>query len=522
MPAPDSEEVHSIPRGRPSTIAPVFTVPMDVPTPAPTTPAAPAPAAAPSVAPPPPPQLPSAKLNPYNGFHHGISLLHGWLPLTIEIVAAVLLLVALARPVRRWWLIRVPICLALGVIAALAARTVMNNEGLASDPAPVTLWICVGVTAGALALTVAGWPGARWWQRTAAVVAVPFAIASTAVVLNQWVGYYPSVQSAWSALTAGPLPHQTEIDALAGMRGSHPADGVIVPIDTGDAASGFKHRTEYVYLPPAWFAGPTPPALPTVMMIGGEFNTPADWVRSGQIMPAVDKFTAAGNGTAPILVFVDSSGSFNNDTECVNGPRGAAADHLTSDVVPYVESKFGAAADPAEWAVIGWSMGGTCATDLTVMHPELFHTFVDIAGDIGPTAGTKEQTVARLYGGDTAAYDRFDPLTAMAAHGPYSGVAGLFDDLTPPHRPGNGKGGNHFHLPAVDENRIGVGGQDGVMDTGEVGAAEKLCAQGRAAGIDCTIHTTQGGHTWQFAAAAFTSSLPWASARLGLPVPPSD
>ena len=104
-------------------------------------------------------------------------------------------------------------------------------------------------------------------------------------------------------------------------------------------------------------------------------------------------------------------------------------------------------------------------------------------------------------------------------HGPYTGVAGLFDDLAPPHRPGNAKGGNHFHMPAVDENRIGVGGRDGVMDSGEVGAAEKLCARGREVGIDCTIHTAQGGHTWQFAAAAFTSSLPWVPARLGLPVP---
>ncbi|MBF4998681.1 hypothetical protein IRT45_16165 [Nocardia sp. BSTN01] len=494
---------------------------MDVPTPAPTAPAAPAPAAATAVAPPPPPQLPSAKLNPYNGFHHGVSLLHGWLPLTIEIVAAVLLVIAIARWGRRWWLIRVPICVALGVVAAFAARTVMNNEGLASDPAPMRLWICVGAAVAAIALVVVGWPGARWWHRTAAIVAVPFAIASSAVVLNQWVGYYPSVQSAWSALTAGPLPHQTDQDELAAMRDTHPAHGVVVPIDTGDAASGFKHRTEYVYLPPAWFAGPTPPALPAVMMIGGEFNTPADWLRSGQIMPAIDAFTAANNGSAPVLVFVDSSGSFNNDTECVDGPRGAAADHLTKDVVPYVNSHFRVSADPAKWAVIGWSMGGTCATDLTVMHPELFHTFVDIAGDLGPTSGTREQTIARLYGGDGAAYDRFDPLTVMAKHGPYTDVAGLFDDLTPPHRQdhtGKNPGGGHVHMPQVDESRIGVGGQDGVMDSGEVGAAEKLCGQGRAVGIECTIHTTAGGHTWQFAAAAFTSSLPWVSARLGLPV----
>ena len=50
---------------------------------------------------------------------------------------------------------------------------------------------------------------------------------------------------------------------------------------------------------------------------------------------------------APIVVFIDSGGSFNNDTECVNGPRGQSADHLTLDVRPYLIDRFGAAADPA-------------------------------------------------------------------------------------------------------------------------------------------------------------------------------
>ena len=67
-------------------------------------------------------------------------------------------------------------------------------------------------------------------------------------------------------------------------------------------------------------------------------------------------------------------------------------------------STFGV--NSANWGVLGWSMGGTCAVDLTVMHPELFSTFVDIAGDMGPNAGTKEQTIARIYGGDAASMGR--------------------------------------------------------------------------------------------------------------------
>jgi hypothetical protein len=37
--------------------------------------------------------------------------------------------------------------------------------------------------------------------------------------------------------------------------------------------------------------------------------------------------------------------------------------HLTKEVRPYVISRFGASSAPAQWAVVGWSMGGTCAID---------------------------------------------------------------------------------------------------------------------------------------------------------------
>ncbi len=132
-----------------------------------------------------------------------------------------------------------------------------------------------------------------------------------------------------------------------------------------------------------------------------------------------------------MLVFVDTSGSFTKDTECVNGVRGNAADHLTKDVVPYVISHFGVSSDPANWGVAGWSMGGTCAVTLTAKYPELFSTFVGIDGDVSPNAGSKDQTVFRLFGGDEQAWESFDPTTVMNAHGPYTGVAGWFSVSDP-------------------------------------------------------------------------------------------
>ena len=218
----------------------------------------------------------------------------------------------------------------------------------------------------------------------------------SALALNLWVGYFPTVQNAWNQLTAGPLPDQTDTVTVAAMQKRHaiPSKGTVVPVSIPNTASGFKHRGELVYLPPAWYASDPPPPLPTVMMVGGEFNTPADWMRAGNAVKTIDDFAAAHGGNAPVFVFVDSGGAFNNDTECVNGTRGNAADHLTKDVVPFMISNYRVSPNRANWGVVGWSMGGTCAVDLTVMHPDIFSAFEDIAGDLTPNSGNKAQTIA--------------------------------------------------------------------------------------------------------------------------------
>lgn len=73
-----------------------------------------------------------------------------------------------------------------------------------------------------------------------------------------------------------------------------------------------------------------------------------------------------------------------------------------------------------------------CSIDLTVMHPDLFTTFEDIAGDRGPGSGTKQQIIDQLYGGNAAQWDAFDPRTVMAKRGPYPGSPA--DSRTPSHR----------------------------------------------------------------------------------------
>ncbi|MCV7332091.1 esterase family protein [Mycobacterium cookii] len=440
--------------------------------------------------------------------------MHGWVPRVVQAVAVALLAVAIGRRSRRWQLVWLPVAAVAGGSLAAWSHWYIDNRGLADDPAPQQLWWWIAVTGGAGAVAVLGWRTARWWRRSASVVAVPLCLLSAALTLNLWVGYFPTVQTAWDQLTAGPLPYQTDAAGLSAIAaaGIQPAHGSVVPVTIPDDASHFKHRGELVYLPPAWFSTSPPARLPTVMMIGGEFNTPADWLRAGNAVKTIDDLAAAHGGNAPVFVFVDSGGAFNNDTECVNGSRGNAADHLTKDVVPYMVSKFGVSPDAENWGIVGWSMGGTCALDLTVMHPELFSSFVDIAGNMGPETGTKAQTIARLFGGSANAWAAFDPATVIAKHGRYKGVSGWFDISS------NNLPKHHRSLTVTGAGEVGLGGHDVVRNTADsTVAAESLCELGRAYGINCAIVAQPGKHDWPFASNAFAAALPWLAGHLGTP-----
>jgi S-formylglutathione hydrolase FrmB len=161
-----------------------------------------------------------------------------------------------------------------------------------------------------------------------------------------------------------------------------------------------------------------------------------------------------------------------------------------------MSSQFGVSQDPADWGIVGFSAGGTCAIDLTVMHSELFHTFADIGGDLGPNSGDKNQTVDRLYGGSLTAWQSFEPSLVMTRHGHYSGVAGMFI-----------VSGARF-----DERNQLVG-----FNESEHAIATTLCDLGRRNDISCAVTARPGKHDWPFAGKAFAAVLPWVAGRVHTP-----
>ena len=422
------------------------------------------------------------------------SLMHGLVPAIIEVVTAAALIYATGWRGRRWRVMSVPLAAAVGVGAGVAVHWYYGTLGIASEPAPWPMWLWVTLTGFAVAIVILGWRSAGNWRRNASVFAASFCLLSTGLTINGWLGYYPTVYAAWGQLADAPLPDQTDAHALEQLRhsGFTPAKGAVVPVRSGTEASNFRHRGEWVYLPPAWFTSVPPPPLPAVVMIGGEFNTPADWIRAGNAVATLDTFAAAHGGNAPVAVFADATGGFTVDTECVNGVRGNAADHLSADLIREVGDMSGLGAH-TRWGVVGFSSGGTCAVDLAVMHPGTFRAFVDIGGDISPNAGTRTQTIGRLFGGDVNAWSSFDPSTVIVRHGKYTDLSGLF---------------------AVPGGRTPDRDGDHPQAVGQA-AAESLCRLGAAHGITCEVVGSPGKHDWPSAATAFATTLPWLAGQLG-------
>lgn len=443
-----------------------------------------------------------------------MSLTHGWLPVLIQVVAAAVVVVVVWRTPSKHWPRWILLGIAAGGILAAAAFWFVSSQALADGPVVPLPWVWIAALGLVAVLTITNWSSTGWVRRGVTLAAIPLCALCLAVTVNAWTGYLPTVGSVADRVRGAHMPNEVDQATLQDMvrHGDRPSHGMVVSVTVPEDVSGFRHRDELVYLPPAWFTSSPPPALPAIVMAGGEFGTPRDWPVSGDARSTADAFAAAHGGNAPILVFADTSGEFVNDTECVNGPRGKAADHLTKALVPYVISHFGASKEAAHWGFAGWSAGGTCALTTTLMHPELFSTFLDIDGQIGPNAGSKNQTVARLFGNDATAYQAFDPQTVMARHGPYNSVAAWFS--VP------GSGSPTYRPAAVTDTRVPPVEPDS-LDNERDEAAQHLCSMAAGYGIECAVVPSGGDHSFTTAARVFADALPWLAGRLGTPGAPA-
>jgi S-formylglutathione hydrolase FrmB len=337
----------------------------------------------------------------------------------------------------------------------------------------------VAATVGAAVM--ACWPGRRRWRRALlATAAVMLSLCSTAAWINAYFAYMPSVgavlgQRARDQVSRTQLQHRMQLIATAA-----PARGIVERVAIPATASAFRARLAQVYLPPAWFAVPRP-RLPVIELLHGTPGAPEDWTRAGLADVTADRWAAAHQGVAPVIVMPDPNGSFTSDTECVDRPQARADTYLSTDVPAWAVATLGVASDRSSWAIVGSSEGGYCALELALRHPDRYATFADLSGLDRPTW---PGGALRHFGGSWKAYEDHLPASQLATHPPRMPMAGWFT----------------------------AGTADGAVTRSE----KAIAAAAKAAGIDTVLQLQpHAHHTWRVWRNAFTDAFPWLAAHLG-------
>ena len=373
-----------------------------------------------------------------------IDLVSGPFPIIVGGGALVaVLVVAIVHP-RALWLALSVAAGALGAGIGLAlCRWAQSPDSIDTDLSPLGRTGVV-LAFAAIGVLIVGMVRGRAWRRVVAGLGVMLAIAAGGLAVNAEFGQYPTI-GALSGRPAAPTLRGSVAAAqragapLAASRSTDPATpaawsasgaavgtrGLVAQVSIPATTSHFAARAAYVYLPPAALVA-NPPALPVIVMLSGEPGAPADVVRAGHLRAIMDAWAGRDGGLAPIVVVPDQLGSPTSNPMCVDSPLGASASYLTVDVPRWIRTNLTVADDPAQWAIGGFSQGGTCAIQLGAGHPDLFSGIIDVSGQIAPRNGDTANTIAVGFGGDASAYRAAAPMTLLTEHAPYAATAAVF------------------------------------------------------------------------------------------------
>nr|WP_256127684.1 alpha/beta hydrolase-fold protein [Arthrobacter sp. SDTb3-6] len=264
-----------------------------------------------------------------------------------------------------------------------------------------------------------------------------------------------------------------------------PSHGDVLTVHIPGTLSHEISSNAYVYLPPAYLA--TPRAnLPVLVLIHGVPGGTIDWLRGGQINKFMDNYAAAHKGLAPVVVMPDAGAWWSYyPPVCMNSRAGQAATYLTQDVPNWVKKTFGAGTySSRQWAIGGFSYGGTCAMTLAVNHPGVYPTFIDSSGESEPTIDQGHAVLIKKYfGGNTAAFAKQNALDILKTRH-FHGVAGV----------------------------VTVGASDNQYRPQGIEVYKAM----KHAGMDVRLQEAPGGHAWPAWKYGVYHNMAWLMGRLGL------
>ncbi|PLS31681.1 esterase [Bifidobacterium margollesii] len=331
--------------------------------------------------------------------------------------------------------------------------------------------------------------------RVAAAVMIPVSVLSCAVNINAVYGEYPTLGSVLGVSSFARLDYADLHDARmpvgrwrtlaeSGNAPDMPAHGrtgsVIIPA----TESGFRAREAVAYLPPAALSK-TPPRLPVFIMLSGQPGSPDRAFLAGDLTAIFDEYASRHHGLAPVVVSADQLGNAFHNTLCVDSPKyGNAETYLTRDVTDWITANLPVSHDPRQWAIGGFSQGGTCAIQLGPSHPDLYGAMFTVGAELGPHDGDEQTMVREFFGGSEERYRRHVPIDIMRSR-------------------------RHS-----DQMLVMAAGQ---LDDKSTDNIERIVPVARSIGMDATgLTVVNAGHDWHAVQQALKTSLDAIGVRMGL------
>lgn len=430
------------------------------------------------------------------------------LPITTGAVPLVLDAVALAALIwlaagRRRYVVRwVP---AAAVVAALLTGVIWFFSekvwNLWGAPLPKRLYFYGGLAILALLLLVPKMVHLR--RLSARIAAVPLAVVvvlASASLINQDFEYFPTLGSLFGdtgvkivtlqqfhnvepPATSGPPRPTVESDwePPANM----PDSGQVLRVNIPAPISQQTSALSFVYLPPAYLASPRA-NLPVLVLIHGIPGEAFDWLRGGRVAQFMDDYARAHKGLAPVVVIPDAGAdSADYPPLCLNSDQGDSATFLAKDVPQWVKQTFGAGIfSPRQWAIGGYSYGGTCAMEMATNYPAAYPTFIDSSGEKEPTINQgREVLIHEYFDDDAEAFARQNALDVLKTR-KYSGSAGI----------------------------ITVGADDPYYGA----QASEVYQAMKRAGMDTQLQLAPGGHAWTAWKFGVENNMDWLMTRFGV------
>ena len=147
-------------------------------------------------------------------------------------------------------------------------------------------------------------------------------------------------------------------------------NGAAARISVPDTASHFGVFDAQVYLPPQYFTEPER-RFPVVVLTHGNPGRSTEWLDSGSA--AATGLAVARGGHPVILVMPTVLQEPDGDSLCVDTAReGNAETYVVKDVVAAADTQLRTLPGAAHRAIGGFSMGGFCALNLGLKHPDVF------------------------------------------------------------------------------------------------------------------------------------------------------